>query len=41
MTPPTRSALVTGHGLLRGLEPRRWIAATGIRPDYVMHSIGG
>jgi glycerol-1-phosphatase len=31
-----RTALVTGHGLFRSLDPRPYIARSGIVPDYVV-----
>lgn len=34
-----RTALVTGHGALVGLDPKAAIEASGIRPDFVMSSI--
>ncbi|WP_347313360.1 HAD-IIA family hydrolase [Defluviimonas sp. SAOS-178_SWC] len=34
-----RTALVTGHGALLGLNPRTAMEASGIVPDFVMHAI--
>lgn len=33
-----RTALVTGHGVLRGMDPGRAMAEAGIFPDFVMHT---
>lgn len=34
-----RTVLVTGHGLFAGVDPAPFIAATGIAPDFITHSI--
>lgn len=34
-----RTALVTDHGLFKGLEPEKYISKSGIRPDWMVGSI--